>query len=94
MKAVNEAEQLPPQGVENIDDEETEDLGTDTVVMSDVDFEDDSDISMEVNVEKLVAEFDKADSGDVHRRAEIRRRLEELRDIDELEDTYAMEFDD
>jgi hypothetical protein len=93
MKAVNEHDQSPQYEVDDTDDD-AEDLDTQTVVLSDEDFEDDSDISMEVNVDKLVAEFEKADSDDVHRRAEIRRRLEELTDTGDLEDTYAMEFDD
>ena len=74
-------------------DEEDEDIGGQTIVMSEDDFEDDAGISMEVNVEKLVAELDKSNLTDIQRRSEIRRRLEELVDDGAFEDTYAMEFD-
>lgn len=75
---------------DDFEDEETER----TVVMSDDSFSD-PDISMEVNVEKLVAEFEKADdSDDKKRKAEIRRRLEELADSRNLDDTFAIDFDD
>lgn len=97
MHSVRDTNVLPDRqsdAVDDLDEEEVEDVGEQTIVMTDDDFEDDADISMEVNVEKLVAEFEKAESDDLHRRAEIRRRLEELTDAGELEDTYAIEFDD
>ena len=81
--------------IEDFDDEDDEDIGEQTIVLSEDDDDfDDADISMEVNVEKLVAEFEKAEATDIHRRAEIRRRLEELVEEGDFEDTYAIEFDD
>ena len=71
---------------ENVDPEQT-------VVMSEDSFSD-PDISMEVNVEKLVAEFEKSNEDDVHRKAEIRRRLEELAEEGSFEDTYAIDLSD
>lgn len=97
MHSVRDTNVLPDRqsdAVDDLDEEEVEDVGEQTIVMTDDEFEDDADISMEVNVEKLVAEFEKAESDDLHRRAEIRRRLEELTDAGEFEDTYAIEFDD
>jgi len=96
MESVNDPKESPDDEVEAIDDDEVEENEDQeqTVVLSEDEFEDGEDISMEINVEKLVAEFEKSNSDDVHRRAEIRRRLEELVDPDELEDTYAIEFDD
>ncbi len=90
--ATNEEEQASrePEEVE----EEREDIGEQTIVMSEDDDFTDPDISMEVNVEKLVAQFEKSEATDIHRRAEIRRRLEELTEDGELEDTYAIDFDD
>jgi predicted FMN-binding regulatory protein PaiB len=70
-----------------------EDVGGQTVVMADDTFSE-TDISMEVNVEKLVAEFEKSQNRDARRKAEIRRRLEELAESRELEDTFAIDFDD
>lgn len=62
-----------------------------TVVMAEDTFAD-PDISMEVNVEKLVAELENEKNGETHRKAEIRRRLEELTDDGSFEDTYAIDF--
>ena len=94
MESVNDPKESLDDEVEDIEEDEVEENDDRTVILSEDEFEDGEDISMEVNVEKLVAEFEKSNSDDVHRRAEIRRRLEELVDPDVLEDTYAMEFDD
>ncbi len=94
MQSANDPNESPDPKVEDVDEEEVEAIGEQTVVMSEDEFTDDADISMEVNVEKLVAEFEKAESDETHRKAQIRRRLEELVDPDTLEDTYAIEFDD
>ena len=76
------------------DDEDIEDVDPEqTVVMSEDSFSD-PDISMEVNVEKLVAELEKSDEEDAHRKAEIRRRLEELAEENSFEDTYAIDLKD
>ena len=64
-----------------------------TVVMSEDTFSD-PDISMEVNVEKLVAELEGAEADDARRKAEIRRRLEELTDKGDFDDTYAFDLKD
>lgn len=69
------------------------DLPEETVVMSEDSF-DDSDISMEVNVEGIVKEFENKQVDDVERKKEVRRKLEELAEEKSFEDTYAVEFDD
>ena len=94
MQSVNDPNESPDQQVEDVDQDEVEASEDQTVVMSEDEFADGADISIEVNVEKLVAEFEKTESNETHRKAEIRRRLEELVDADTLEDTYAIEFDD
>ncbi len=74
------------------DEEDIEDVDPEqTVVMSEDSFSD-PDISMEVNVEKLVAELEKSDEEDAHRKSEIRRRLEELAEENSFEDTYAIDL--
>ncbi len=79
---------------DDIDDiDELDEDPEQTVVMSEDTFSD-PDISMEVNVEKLVAELENADDDDVHRKAEIRRRLEEIAEEHSLEDTYAIDLDE
>jgi len=64
-----------------------------TVVMSEDSF-DDSDVSMELNVEGLVKEFENKQVDDIERKKEVRRKLEELAEENSFEDTYAAEFDD
>ena len=79
--------------VETEEDDLELDDHADTVVMSEDSFSD-PDISMEVNVEKLVAELEKADDSEAQRKAEIRHRLEELAEDGSLEDTYAIDLSD
>lgn len=78
-------------------DDSVEELETDipegTVVMSEDTF-DDSSISMEVNVESLVREFDDLQKEEVDKKKEVRRKLEELAEERSFEDTYAVDFDD
>ena len=73
-------------------DEIDTDLPEETVVMSEDSF-DDSDISMEVNVEGLVKEFENKQVDDGERKKEVRHKLEELAEEKSLEDTYSVEFD-
>lgn len=84
----------PADDVEDDDDDDVEDFsGDETIVMSDDDDDDDDelDVSMEVNVEKLMAEMDKTDKNDIGRKKEIRRRLEEIQERRSLEDTYSFD---
>jgi hypothetical protein len=78
------------------DDEEEEFSGDETIVMNvgddDDDSDDDLDVSMEVNVEKLMAEMEKTEADDVARKKEIRRRLEEIQESRSLEDTYSFDL--
>lgn len=93
MHTATNEEQVTGRESDDVE-EEREDIGAQTIVMSEEDDFSDPDISMEVNVEKLVAQFEKSEATDIHRRAEIRRRLEELTEDGQLEDTYAIDFDD
>lgn len=77
-------------------DETLDDESSETVVMSEVDDDDLSDTTVEMQIEKLVAKLEDSDSDDVHRRAEIRHRLEELREQREMEldSTYNINLDE
>ncbi|MGB5346085.1 MAG: hypothetical protein WBN23_07970 [Woeseia sp.] len=79
---------------DNIDDDEVEDFsGDETIVMDSDDDDDDAlDVSMEVNVEKLMAEMDKTEKNDIERKKEIRRRLEEIQERRSLDDTYSFDM--
>jgi hypothetical protein len=83
----------------NIDDDD-EDL-EDDFMPSDAD-EDDTDnigdVSVEINVESLIAEIEEAHDSDAARKREVHRRLEEIREqrevSKEMEDTFAAYLDD
>lgn len=77
--------------VEAVDDDEDDDEDID----DDEEFDDTDnvgDVSVEINVEALIAELEKEDGSDLARRKEIRRRLEELAEEKSFEDTYAIDF--
>lgn len=80
-----------------IDDDE--DSTEDTVVFSTAKGSDNiGDVSVEINVEELLAEFESLQSSDAARRKEIRRRLEEIREqreaMKEIEDTFSIDLGD
>ena len=83
-----------------VDDDEVEDEDSDDVFVEDDDESEDNvgDISVEINVDELVAKLESTDSDDIVRRREIRRRLEELREMREAEkdidSTYNFNLDD
>ncbi|NIL93609.1 MAG: hypothetical protein GTO71_04040 [Woeseiaceae bacterium] len=87
-----------PDDVDDVDDVE-EDASEDTIV-SDGDLDDDNigDISVEINVEELVAKIEASDDGDLARKRDVRRRLDELqerrRSDDDLDSTYNFDLDD
>ena len=89
-----ETEEVVDEGVE------TTPAPEDTVVLSKdmTDIDDDGDVSVEVNIEELVAKLEAADDDDVSRKREIRRRLDELREQQEadaeLDSTYNFNLDD
>lgn len=87
--------------VDEIDDDiEDEDVDEDNDVeeMDDDDDDNVGDISVEINVEELVAKLEATDSDDVARRREIRRRLEELEEMRranrDLDSTFNFDLDD
>jgi hypothetical protein len=80
-----------------IDDEEV--VSDDTIVFSTAkDSDNIGDVSVEINVEELIAEFERSQDDEAARKKEIRRRLEEIREqreaMKELEDTFAGDFGD
>ena len=88
-------------------DELDDDIGDDDLDDDDLDDDDDiedmdednvGDISVEINVEELVAKLEATDSDDVARKREIRRRLEELEETrranQDLDSTFNFDLDD
>ncbi len=83
---------------EDIEDIEDEDLDDDDDA-EDIDDDDNiGDISVEINVEELVAKLEATDSDDVARKREIRRRLDELEEMrrnnEDLDSTFNFNLDD
>ncbi|MDX1481328.1 MAG: hypothetical protein R3315_06625 [Woeseiaceae bacterium] len=83
---------------DDIDDVEDDD---DLELMGDEDDEDTDnigDLSVEINVDELVAKIEGRDSDEAKRRREIRRRLEEIREQREaereLDNTFNFNLDD
>ena len=84
--------------VDELDDDiEDDDLDEDDDV-EDMDDDNVGDISVEINVEELVAKLEATDNDDIARRREIRRRLEELEDMrranKDLDSTFNFDLDD
>ena len=52
------------------------------------------DVSVEINVEELIANIETKDDKDAARKREIRRRLEEAVEDQAFEDTYAIDLDE
>jgi len=72
----------------SVDDEET-------VVLTEDEFTDNvGDVSVEINVEELVAEIEANHGDDSARKKAVRQRLEEIAEDQSFEDTYAVEFED
>ncbi len=89
--------------VDELDDDiEDDDLGDDDLDddddIEDMDEDNVGDISVEINVEELVAKLEATDSDDVARKREIRRRLDELEETrrtnEDLDSTFNFDLDD
>lgn len=83
---------------EDIDDEEDQEDDFDSADDNDDDTDNIGDVSVELNVEELIAEIEQAHDSDAARQREVRRRLEEIREqrdaLKDIEDTFAMYLDD
>ena len=81
-------------------DDDVEEEASEVTSVSEDDVDDDNigDISVEINVEELVAKIEASDDGDIPRKREVRRRLDELeekrRSDDDLDSTYNFDLDD
>ncbi len=76
-----------------IDEEEAIET-VETVVLTETAFTDNvGDVSVEINVEELVAKVEAEHDDDAARKKAIRQRLEEIAEDQSFEETYAIEFD-
>ena len=77
------------------DNELSTDDAEETVVITEDEFTDNvGDVSVEINVEELVAEIEANHDDDSARKKAVRQRLEEIAEDQSFEDTYAVEFED
>ena len=72
-----------------------EEEAIETVVLPETDITDNvGDVSVEINVEELVAKVETEHDDDAARKHAVRKRLEEIAEEKGFEETYAVEFDD
>ncbi len=78
------------------EDELSEEELSEADVLAEVDDDNVGDLSVELNVEELVAKIEEDDPEEVHRKAELRRKLEEVQEQHdaELDSTYNFNLDD
>ena len=77
-------------GADVFDEEEA----IETVVLPETDITDNvGDVSVEINVEELVAKVEAEHDDDAARKHAVRQRLEEIAEEQGFEETYAVEFD-
>jgi len=79
----------------DIDEEITEE----TIVLTETGVTDNvGDVSVEINVEELVAEIEASQGDDAHMKMEIRKRLEEIQEqkaaASELDNTFDIDLDE
>ena len=78
-----------------VDEEKTEE----TVVLTETGATDNiGDVSVEINVEELVAEIEASQGDDAHMKMEIRKRLEEIQEqkaaSKEIDNTFDIDLDE
>ena len=85
------------------DEERSEDrldeLPEETVVLPETEDSDNvGDVSVEINVEELVAEIEASQECDAHTKKEIRRRLEDIQEqkeaLHEIDDTFDIDLNE
>lgn len=75
-----------------VDDNEFDET-EESVVLSDPQITDNvGDVSVEINVEELIANIESSNDEDAARKKEIRQRLEDLAEEKSFEDTYAIDL--
>jgi hypothetical protein len=80
------------------DEDQTEDFLDDEADEEEADSDNVGDVSVEINVESLIAEIELEHDDEAARRREVRRRLEEIREqrdaLKDIEDTFTMYLDE
>lgn len=95
----SEVESKAGDPASNIDDETRDDFddteSVETAVLTEPVVTDNvGDVSVEINVEELIADIESENDEDAARKKEVRRRLEEMAEEKSFEDTYAIDLGD
>ena len=91
--------EIEEPGDKDEEDEENEAVSeavADGDIVVDTDIDNVGDISVEINVEELVAEIESTDAMESVEKAKVRKKLDEIREEheDELDSTYNVDLDD
>ena len=84
------------EAVTDVADFDADDDLTETTVLADseaVSTDNVGDVSVEINVEQLIADIESENDEESAKKKAVRLRLEELAEEKSFEDTYAIEFD-
>ena len=89
-------EDLASEEIVRLDEDlASEEIVDETVVLTETELTDNvGDVSVEINVEELVAKVEAEQDDDAKRKKEIRQKLEEIAEEKGFEETYAIEYDD
>jgi predicted FMN-binding regulatory protein PaiB len=95
----DKADKLEVDEDEELSEELLEEIPEETVVLPETANSDNvGDVSVEINVEELVAEIEASQGDDAHKKKEIRRRLEELQEQKEnpqgIGDTFNIDLNE
>ena len=88
--------EIEEPGDKDEEDEAVSEAVADADIVVDTDIDNVGDISVEINVEELVAEIESTDAMESVEKAKVRKKLDEIREEheDELDSTYNFDLDD
>lgn len=88
--------EIEEPGDKDEEDEAVSEAVADGDVVVDTDIDNVGDLSVEINVEELVAEIESTDAMESVEKAKVRKKLDEIREEheDELDSTYNFDLDD
>lgn len=88
--------EIKEPGDKDEEDEAVSEAVADGDVVVDTDIDNVGDLSVEINVEELVAEIESTDAMESVEKAKVRKKLDEIREEheDELDSTYNFDLDD
>ena len=95
----DKADELEVDEDEELSEELLEEIPEETVVLPETANSDNvGDVSVEINVEELVAEIEASQECDAHTKKEIRRRLEDIQEqkeaLHEIDDTFDIDLNE